>query len=96
MLKKQVLQQVISLVSGVGYYTYGERQQFWPVLIHQLVSGLDATTSGFSYAGLNSRNTVQATFVVYQTCGTTLPAPASGDYLFYKNIGSRCRPSRLL
>ena len=78
--------------SGVGYYTYtgGTPAVLAGPNTSISFSGLaSATTSGFSYAGLNSRNTVQATFVVYQTRGTTLPVPASGDYkiVFTKTLG---------
>lgn len=77
--------------SGVGYYTYtgGTPAVLAGVNTSLSFSGLaSATTSGFSYAALNSRNKVQATFVFYQTRDTTLPVPASGDYkiIFSKTL----------
>ena len=72
--------------SGEGYYTYTGASQLTQVNTDIIYSG--GTSSGFAYQGAVYGNQPAATFVFYQTRGTTTPIPASGDYrvVFSKTI----------
>tara|TARA_E500000318_G_C3566050_1_gene215679 strand:+ start:384 stop:1163 length:780 start_codon:yes stop_codon:yes gene_type:complete len=72
--------------SGYGYYTYTGSSTLTGVNTDLLYSG--GTTSGFSYLGSDYGTQPAATFVFYQTRGTTTPIPASGDYkvVFTKTV----------
>jgi hypothetical protein len=72
--------------SGYGYYTYTGATTLTGINTALEYSG--GTTSGFSYNGVAYGERPAATFVFYQTRGTTTPIPASGDYkvLFAKQV----------
>ena len=72
--------------SGLGYYTYTGAATLTGVNTSLIFSG--GTSSGFSYNGVDYGYLPEATFVFYQTRGTTTPIPASGDFriLFAKQI----------
>ena len=72
--------------SGYGYYTYTGATTLTGVNTALVYSG--GTASGFSYNGVAYGYQPEVTFVFYQTRGTTVPIPASGDYrvLFAKTL----------
>lgn len=72
--------------SGYGYYTYTGATTLTGVNTALVYSG--GTSSGFSYNGVAYGYQPEVTFVFYQTRGTTVPIPASGDYkvLFAKTL----------
>jgi len=72
--------------SGFGYYTYTGATTLTGVNSALNYSG--GTATGFLYQGIAYGNQPAATFVFYQTRGTTIPIPGSGDYkvLFAKTV----------
>lgn len=72
--------------SGYGYYTYTGATTLTGVNTALVYSG--GTSSGFAYNGVAYGYQPAVTFVFYQTRGTTVPIPASGDYrvLFAKTL----------
>ncbi len=72
--------------SGYGYYTYTGATTLTGVNTALVYSG--GTSSGFAYNGVAYGYQQAVTFVFYQTRGTTVPIPASGDYrvLFAKTL----------
>jgi len=72
--------------SGYGYYTYTGATTLTGINSALNYSG--GTATGFLYQGIAYGNQPAATFVFYQTRGTTVPIPGSGDYkvLFAKTI----------
>lgn len=72
--------------SGYGYYTYTGATTLTGVNTALVYSG--GTASGFDYNGVTYGYQPEVTFVFYQTRGTTVPVPASGDYriLFAKTV----------
>jgi len=72
--------------SGYGYYTYTGATTLTGVNTALVYSG--GTASGFSYNGVAYGYQPAVTIVFYQTRGTTVPIPASGDYkvLFAKTL----------
>jgi hypothetical protein len=72
--------------SGYGYYTYTGATTLTGVNTSLVYSG--GTTSGFVFNGVAYGYQPAVTFVFYQTRGTTVPIPASGDYrvLFAKTL----------
>ena len=72
--------------SGYGYYTYTGATTLTGVNTALVYSG--GTSSGFAYNGVAYGYQPSVTFVFYQTRGTTVPIPASGDYrvLFAKTL----------
>jgi hypothetical protein len=72
--------------SGYGYYTYRGATTLTGVNTALVYSG--GTSSGFAYNGVAYGYQPAVTFVFYQTRGTTVPIPASGDYrvLFAKTL----------
>lgn len=72
--------------SGVGYYTYTGATTLTGINTKLHYSG--GLGSGFTYNGVNYGSQPAVTFVFYQTRGTTIPIPASGDYriLFAKTV----------
>ena len=72
--------------SGVGSYVYTGVTTLTGKLGALNYSG--STTSGFTFLGVAYGYQQTATFVFYQTRGTTTPIPGSGDYrlLFAKTI----------
>lgn len=72
--------------SGYGYYTYTGTTTLTGVNTALVYSG--GTSSGFAYNGVAYGYQPAVTFVFYQTRGTTVPIPASGDYrvLFAKTL----------
>jgi len=72
--------------SGYGYYTYTGTTTLTGVNTSLEYSG--GTSSGFTYQGAVYGHQPAATFVFYQTRGTTTPIPASGDYrvVFSKTV----------
>jgi hypothetical protein len=72
--------------SGYGYYTYTGGTTLTGVNTALVYSG--GTSSGFLFNGVAYGYQPAVTFVFYQTRGTTVPIPASGDYrvLFAKTL----------
>ena len=72
--------------SGFGYYTYTGATTLTGINSALNYSG--GTATGFLYQGVAYGNQPAATFVFYQTRGTTIPIPGSGDYkvLFAKTV----------
>ncbi len=72
--------------SGYGYYTYTGSGTLTGVNTALNYSG--GIASGFLYNGISYGYQQAVTFVFYQTRGTTLPIPGSGDYrvLFAKTV----------
>ena len=72
--------------SGVGYYTYTGATTITGKLGALNYSG--ATSTGFNYLGVGYGYQQPVTFAFYQTRGTTVPIPGSGDYrlLFAKTV----------
>jgi hypothetical protein len=72
--------------SGYGYYTYTGATTLTGINTALNLSG--GTASGFLFNGIAYGYQPAATFVFYQTRGTTTPIPASGDYkiLFAKTV----------
>ncbi len=64
--------------SGYGYYTYTGAATLTGINTALNYSG--GTASGFAYNGVAYGYQQAATFVFYQTRGTTTPIPGSGDY----------------
>lgn len=73
-------------MSGYGYYAYTGATTLTGINTALIYSG--ASLSGFEYKGSNYGVQPAVTFVFYQTRGTTIPIPASGDYkvLFAKTV----------
>ena len=72
--------------SGYGYYTYTGASTLTGINTALNYSG--GTASGFLYQGVAYGYQPAVTFVFYQTRGTTVPIPASGDYrlIFSKTV----------
>ena len=72
--------------SGYGYYTYTGSTTLTGVNTALNYSG--GTASGFTYNGVAYGYQPAVTFVFYQTRGTTVPIPGSGDYriIFAKTV----------
>lgn len=72
--------------SGYGYYAYTGATTLTGINTALNYSG--GTASGFQYLGIAYNYQEPVTFVFYQTRGTTIPIPASGDYkvLFAKTV----------
>lgn len=72
--------------SGYGYYTYTGSTTLTGVNTAINYSG--GTTSGFTYNGVAYGYQPAVTFAFYQTRGTTVPIPGSGDYrlIFAKTV----------
>ena len=72
--------------SGYGYYTYTGANTLTGVNTALNYSG--GIASGFEYKGVAFGYQQAVTLVFYQTRGTTLPIPASGDYrlIFAKTV----------
>jgi hypothetical protein len=71
---------------GYGYYTYTGAATLTGVNTALLYT--TGTASGFQYQGVGYGNQPAVTFAFYQTRGTTIPIPGSGDYrlLFAKTV----------